>query len=121
MSPDRQPSLTPQAVLGVIIALLGVIFTLDNLGLANADVALRYWPLALVAVGVAICMHAAQTRELDLRRAVDGGRFTAPGAEPGVDYRAAQEAFPAPARRAGRTTHLAASAEAASRHAATHP
>ncbi len=63
MSPDRQPSLTPQAVLGVIIALLGVIFTLDNLGLANADVALRYWPLALVAVGVAICMHAAQTRD----------------------------------------------------------
>ena len=121
MSPDRQPSLTPQAVLGVIIALLGVIFTLDNLGLANADVALRYWPSGPRRRGRGDLHARRADPRLDLRRAVDGRRLTAPGAEPGVDYRAAQEAAAAPARRAGRTTHLAASAEAASRHAATHP
>jgi hypothetical protein len=63
MSPDSQPTLTPQAVLGIVIALLGVIFTLDNLGLANAQLLTRYWPVAAIIVGVAICMQAATTRD----------------------------------------------------------
>jgi predicted membrane protein len=63
MSPDSQPTLTPQAAVGVVLALLGVIFTLDNLGLADTEHVLRYWPVAVIAVGVAICMQAAQTRD----------------------------------------------------------
>ena len=63
MSPESQPTLTPQVVVGVVLALLGVIFTLNNLGLADTELVFRYWPVAVMAVGVAICMQAAHTRE----------------------------------------------------------
>ncbi len=46
-----KPRLSAQVVIGLLIVALGVIFTLDNLGLIYAEDYLRYWPLALVLIG----------------------------------------------------------------------
>lgn len=43
---------TPQAVLGVLVIVFGLLLTGDNLELFSADEILRYWPLGLVAVGL---------------------------------------------------------------------
>lgn len=45
--------LTPQAVLGLIIVGVGLLLTADNLNLVESERILRYWPLFLVAVGLA--------------------------------------------------------------------
>lgn len=42
---------TPQLLLGVIISAVGVILTLDKLGILYSDEILRYWPAGLVAIG----------------------------------------------------------------------
>ena len=39
-------------IVGIFFTLLGVLLTLDNLDLANADAVLPYWPLVLVAIGI---------------------------------------------------------------------
>ncbi len=39
-------------IVGLVLAALGVLWTLDNLGLMNASEITRWWPLLLVAVGV---------------------------------------------------------------------
>jgi predicted membrane protein len=51
--------LTGQVVVGVAIALLGVLFTLDNLHILRARDYLHFWPLAVIAIGL---VHAAQAR-----------------------------------------------------------
>ena len=55
-SPDpssRHPGrITPQLVLGLVIIVVGVTMTLENLGLLEADRYLRFWPLGLIAFGV---------------------------------------------------------------------
>lgn len=42
---------TPQLLIGVIVAGVGVLLTLDNLDVLDADYYLRFWPVALVAIG----------------------------------------------------------------------
>src|SRR5688500_4602492 len=44
---------TPQIILGLLIVAFGVILTLDNLDYIEAGDILRYWPLLLVAFGLA--------------------------------------------------------------------
>ncbi|MEA2237508.1 MAG: hypothetical protein QOC81_2232 [Thermoanaerobaculia bacterium] len=39
-------------IVGIFFALLGVILTLDNLDLIDAERFLAYWPLALIAIGI---------------------------------------------------------------------
>jgi predicted membrane protein len=39
-------------VFGIVVVTLGVIFLLDELGIANASTILRYWPAALLAYGL---------------------------------------------------------------------
>lgn len=43
---------TAQVVFGLMIVVLGVLFTLDNLDVIQAGDYLRYWPAGLVAVGL---------------------------------------------------------------------
>lgn len=43
---------TPQIILGLIIIAIGVIFTLDNLGIIYAHDFLRYWPALIVLYGL---------------------------------------------------------------------
>ena len=45
--------MTPQVVLGLLIVVFGLALTADNLGWMEAGAILRYWPLALVALGLA--------------------------------------------------------------------
>jgi predicted membrane protein len=51
--------LSGQLVLGVCIAIAGVLFTLDNLHLLRARDYLQFWPLALIAVGL---VHVSQAK-----------------------------------------------------------
>jgi hypothetical protein len=43
---------TAQVVFGLLIVTVGVLFTLDNLGILDARDFLQYWPAGLVAVGL---------------------------------------------------------------------
>jgi predicted membrane protein len=49
--PNIRP--TPQLVLGLLIIVVGVLFTLDNLYILPIGNILRFWPLALMAIGLA--------------------------------------------------------------------
>lgn len=49
---DRSPRVTPQLLMGLIIIAIGAIFTLNNLGVVDARHYVRYWPVALILVGV---------------------------------------------------------------------
>ncbi len=44
--------LTPRLVVGIAIMIAGFLLALDSLGWADAGELFRYWPLALVAVGI---------------------------------------------------------------------
>lgn len=43
---------TSQVVFGLMIVVLGILFTLDNLDVIHAGDYLRYWPAGLVAIGL---------------------------------------------------------------------
>ena len=43
----------PRLVIGLAIIVAGILFMLDNLGLVHAEHYLEYWPVVLVAIGVA--------------------------------------------------------------------
>jgi predicted membrane protein len=43
---------TPQLVLGLLVIAAGVLFTLDNLGVVYAEDYIRFWPTALIVVGL---------------------------------------------------------------------
>ena len=45
--------LTPHLMFGLLIILVGVVFTLDNLDIADARRFVRYWPVGLIAIGLA--------------------------------------------------------------------
>jgi predicted membrane protein len=59
MEPRSGVRITGQLVLGVSIAVLGVLFTLDNLHILRAREALRFWPVALIAIGL---VHLSQAK-----------------------------------------------------------
>lgn len=67
---------TPQALFGVIVIVIGVLFTLDNLNVINASEYVRYWPAALVALGVMKLWQAMR----EGRGWIGGVVFTAIGA-----------------------------------------
>ena len=55
MSPDdplTEFRLTARLVVGLAIMTAGLVLALDSLGLVDGSVVFRYWPLALVAIGV---------------------------------------------------------------------
>src|SRR5262249_9501170 len=52
--------ITPQLVVGIVVILIGVAFTLDQLGITSAINYLRYWPMALVAIGVVKLLQARE-------------------------------------------------------------
>ena len=43
---------TPQLLMGLLIIIVGILFTLDNLGLTVAERYIRYWPAGLIGLGV---------------------------------------------------------------------
>lgn len=43
----------PQLVLGLLIVTVGVLLTLDTVGILDAEYFMRYWPAGLIAIGLA--------------------------------------------------------------------
>ena len=58
MDPHPGIRITPQLVFGLLLATIGVMFTLDNLHILRARQFLQFWPLAFVAVGAAQIVQA---------------------------------------------------------------
>jgi predicted membrane protein len=48
----QQPKLSVKFVIGIFFTLLGILLTLDNLDLTDADRFLPYWPLFLIVIGL---------------------------------------------------------------------
>lgn len=48
----RGPRVTPQLLFGLFVVAVGILFTLQNMGLLDADDYVGYWPVILVAVGL---------------------------------------------------------------------
>jgi hypothetical protein len=46
-------SSSSRLILGLIVITLGVLWTLDNLGLADSEAILAWWPAVVIAIGVA--------------------------------------------------------------------
>ena len=55
---ETRAGFTPNLVVGVGVTLLGVVLTLDRLGLTNALAWLPYWPVLLVLFGLSIVYQA---------------------------------------------------------------
>ncbi len=51
-SPGRTRPIAPQLVMGLLVIAVGLLFTLENLGVVDAHEYLRYWPVGLIAVGL---------------------------------------------------------------------
>ena len=47
----RGTPITPQLLMGLLVIAVGVLFTLENLGVVNAHDYFRYWPGGLIAIG----------------------------------------------------------------------
>ncbi len=47
------PRFTPRLIVGCAIMAVGVLFTLDNLGVLEAGSIFRYWPVVLIVIGLA--------------------------------------------------------------------
>jgi predicted membrane protein len=66
MPPERDPitahgpRLTPQLLVGVIVIAVGVLMTLDNLALIDAEHYLRFWPVGLIAIGLLKLWHSRE-------------------------------------------------------------
>jgi len=50
--PGRTRPIAPQLVMGLLVIAVGLLFTLENLGMLEAHEYLRYWPVGLIAVGL---------------------------------------------------------------------
>jgi len=48
---ERGRPITSQLLLGLLVIVVGVLFTLENLGAVDAHDYVRFWPVALIAVG----------------------------------------------------------------------
>jgi predicted membrane protein len=57
----RGSLMTPRLIVGLAIALFGVVLVLDRLNLVIADQVLRWWPVVIVAVGAMIFNQSRRT------------------------------------------------------------
>jgi hypothetical protein len=51
-TPRSTVPVTPRLIIGIGLALFGLLLTLDRLGLVEARYALRFWPVIVIAIGV---------------------------------------------------------------------
>ena len=63
MTPPRPVEVTPHMAIGVSLALLGVVLTLDNLGFVEFGEVMRFWPLIPMLVGSAYIVQGRAIRE----------------------------------------------------------
>jgi Domain of unknown function (DUF5668) len=60
--PAQDFRVTPRLVIGLAVMLTGFLLALDSLGFADAGQVFRWWPLALIAVGVTKLLGNASER-----------------------------------------------------------
>jgi predicted membrane protein len=60
--PSQDLRVTPRVVLGLCVMLAGLVLALDSLGLVEGGAIFRFWPLALIAVGVVKWLSPAPQR-----------------------------------------------------------
>jgi predicted membrane protein len=63
MTQDRSFVVTPRTVIGIAIALLGVVLMLDRVGIVQANHVLRFWPVPLILIGGLMVAQAQDGRE----------------------------------------------------------
>ena len=61
MPTDARGTVTPRLLLGAFIVLIGSLLLVNNLDLFETRAVLRFWPLALVAIGVLVFRQAIDT------------------------------------------------------------
>jgi predicted membrane protein len=61
MATDARP-ITPQLVIGIFLTLLGLVLTIDALRPGSSDFVFTFWPLALLAVGIAMLAQRSDSR-----------------------------------------------------------
>ena len=61
-SNDASIRFTPQLVVGLIVIAVGVLMTLDNLQIIDASQYLRFWPAALIVLGLVKVWHSSEGR-----------------------------------------------------------
>jgi len=61
-TPSRPPVSAGKVIFGVVLAILGVLFTLDNFGLLEIHHVERLWPVILIAAGAASLAQNWRTR-----------------------------------------------------------
>ena len=62
MSTPSRPTVTPQAVVGVSICLMGIALTLDNFGIYELRSFAELWPIVPISIGVLTLMYG-ETRQ----------------------------------------------------------
>jgi predicted membrane protein len=62
--PPTNHSLTPKFIIGVCLVLVGVVLALDQLGLLYANHLLRYWPAALIIIGLVMLQRGERNSAL---------------------------------------------------------
>jgi predicted membrane protein len=62
MSDDYRSIVTPRLMIGAWIALMGIVLMLDRMGVVEARVAFRLWPLVIVAGGAAMYFQGEHRR-----------------------------------------------------------
>lgn len=66
---------TPRLVIGLTVMLAGLVMALDSLGLVDGSAVFRFWPLALIAVGVAKILSPARQGSAGILWIVAGTGF----------------------------------------------
>lgn len=56
----RWPPMTPRLFIGLFIVLFGMVLVLDRLDLMNATTVLRFWPVAVIAIGGVMLAQATE-------------------------------------------------------------
>ena len=56
--PSPTIRITPQLIFGLLILVVGIIFTLDNLDVLEAERYLAFWPAGLIIIGASKVWHA---------------------------------------------------------------
>jgi hypothetical protein len=59
---EARSRVTGRVLLGLIVIALGFLWTLDNLDVLESEPIVRYWPVVLIAIGVAKLFGLATTR-----------------------------------------------------------
>jgi predicted membrane protein len=64
MQPNSRNPITPKFIIGVCLVLMGVVLALDQVGVVQANHLLRFWPAALIIVGLVMLQRGDRTSAL---------------------------------------------------------